>query len=35
MYFEVTSGKKILEYAKEVINYSVINVQKVIFKKIK
>jgi hypothetical protein len=35
LYFEVTSGKKIVEDPKEVINYSVNNVQKVIFKKIK
>ncbi len=33
LYFEVTSGKKIVEDAKEVINYSVNNVQKVVFKK--
>ncbi len=35
LYFEVTSGKKIMEDAKEVVNYSVNNVQKVVFKKIK
>ncbi len=35
LYFEVTSGKKIMEDAKEVINYSVNNVQKVVFKKMK
>ncbi len=33
--FEVTSGKKIVGDAKEVVNYSVNNVQKVVFKKIK
>ncbi len=33
--FEVTSGKKIVADAKEVINYTVNNVQKVVFKKIK
>ena len=35
LYFEVTSGKKIVKDAKEVINYTVTNVQKVVFKKIK
>jgi hypothetical protein len=33
--FEVTSGKKLIEDAKEVINYSVNNLQKVVYKKIK
>jgi hypothetical protein len=35
LYFEVASGKKIAEDAKEVINYSINNVQKVVSKKIK
>jgi hypothetical protein len=35
LYFEVTSGKKIVADAKEVINYSINNIQKVVFKKIK
>jgi hypothetical protein len=35
LYFEVTSGKKIVEDAKEVINYAVNNVQMIVFKKIK
>jgi hypothetical protein len=35
LYFEVTSGKKIVEDAKEVINYSINNVQKIVFRKMK
>jgi hypothetical protein len=35
LFFEVTSGKKIVEDVKEVRNYAVSNVQKVIFVKIK
>jgi hypothetical protein len=34
LYFEVTSGKKIVENTKEVINFSVANVQKLILKKV-
>jgi hypothetical protein len=35
LYFEISSGKKIAEDSKEVINYTVNNVQKIIFTKIK